>query len=448
MKEFVLHNANIVTPAGIVAGYVVVRDGKIETVEKGSYAGTLEAIDLGEKYLLPGLIDAHVHFRTPGMEQKEDWTCGSKAALAGGVTTVLDMPNTNPPTTSESSLELKRTLVKKDALVNYGFFAGATKDNLQDLKAMKGIAGIKVYMGSSTGNLLVDDVKALEALMKAFGSDGDEQRILALHAENEECIQKGFHDHEGEDDPAVHSKIRAPECAEEAVQTALGLVEKYKTRVHLCHVTTRAELALVRKFRKEQSKDIAELVSVEVTPHHLFLSDKDYEVYGNLVKVNPPLRSEDDVKALWEGIADGTVDMIATDHAPHLLSEKQLPYAQAPSGVPGVQTMLPLLLNAVHEGKLALKRVVELCSTHPAQRYGIKRKGAITEGNDADFTVVDMNLHEKICHHYLWTKPDWSPFHGWMLTGWPVMTFVYGTKMYEWRETFGQELGREVEFGS
>lgn len=438
MKEFVLTNGKIVTPREIFDGYVVVKAGKIEETGRGAYPGKLETVDLAGKHLLPGLIDVHIHFRTPGMTQKEDWTTGSKAALAGGVTTVLDMPNTQPPTTDQASLDLKRSLVEKEALVNYGFFAGATKINLEDLKAMKGVAGIKVYMGSSTGNLLVDDLQTLEALMKDSG------KILALHAENEECIQKGFHDHEGETDPSVHSRIRAPECAEKAVKAALELVKKHRARVHICHASTRAELDLVRNFKKEQPADIAKLISVEVTPHHLFLSDKDYAAKGNLVKVNPPLRSEDDVKALWEGIADGTVGMVATDHAPHLLEEKRLPYSQAPSGVPGVQTMLPLLLDAVNEGKLTLQKVSELCSFHPAQRFGMKGKGGIEKNNDADFAVIDLGLTQKVGKQ--WTKPGWSPFDGRELKGWPVMTFVAGELMYEAPEKFGSRLGRELKF--
>lgn len=439
MKTFVLSNAKLVTPKEIFDAYVVVRDGKIaEVVRDQQYDGDDEVIDLQGKHLLPGLIDVHVHFRTPGMTQKEDWTTGSKAALAGGVTTVFDMPNTNPPTIDQASLDLKRQMVRQEALVNYGFFAGATKDNLAALRDMEGVVGIKVYMGSSTGNLLVDDLQTLESLMRDSG------KILALHAENEACIQQGFLEHTVETDPAVHSKIRGPECAEKAVRAALELVQKYRARVHFCHATTRAELNLIRNFRKEQPQDIASLVSVEVTPHHLFLSDKDYETYGNVVKVNPPLRSTDDVQALWEGIADGTIDMVATDHAPHLMEEKQLPYAQAPSGVPGVQTMLPLLLHAHHEGKVSLERIVELCSFSPARRFGLKGKGSIEPGFDADLVVVDTALHEKVCHKFLWTKADWSPFHGWWLYGWPVMTFIGGQKMYEWRETFGRMPGREV----
>jgi len=285
MKEFVLINAKIVKPQGIFEGFVVVKDGKIEKIGKGEWdakkeggklAEGFETIDVKGKHLLPGLIDVHVHFRTPGMTEKEDWTSGSKAALAGGVTTVFDMPNTVPPTTDQEGLDLKRSIVSEKALVNYGFFGGATKTNLENLANMNNLVGIKVYMGSSTGNLLVDDVKTLEALMQSAGEDvkkgaaggsgkfhaHEEHRstihgkILAIHAENEVCIQHGFEEHKGEDDPAVHSKIRAPECAEQAVKLVLELVKKYRAKVHICHASTRAEIDFVRKFKKHHPKKL------------------------------------------------------------------------------------------------------------------------------------------------------------------------------------------------
>ena len=434
MKEFVLLNGNVVSSKGIHKADVLVMNGKIAAVGTGA-AGrkNIPFIDLKGRHVLPGLIDVHVHFRTPGMTKKEDWVTGSKAALAGGVTTVLDMPNTRPPTVNAHSLQEKRKLVKAKALVNYGFYAGATPQNFQAIKKMKGVAGVKIYMGSSTGNLLVDDRKVLE---KFFS---DKKHIFAIHAESESCIHEHMKKAGLSNDPVIHSAIRPPECAYEAVKEVLHLAKKYGTRVHLCHVSTQKELDTVRKFKNEN-------VSVEVTPHHLFLSSKDYAEYGNLMKVNPPIREIADQTALWEGIKDGTVDMIATDHAPHLLFEKEGSYPTVPSGVPGVQTMLPLLLNAVNERHLSLEKVVELTSANPAQRFGIKGKGAIEAGMDADIAVVDMGLREKVYRQYLWSKCGWSPFEGWVLKGWPEMTFVNGNLMYEWRARFGTIKGREVQF--
>ncbi len=439
MKSFVLINAKIVTHQEIFEGYVVVSDGKIKEVGRGQkYDGSFETIDLKGKYILPGLIDVHVHFRTPGMTEKEDWVTGSKAALAGGVTTVLDMPNTIPATINAEILEQKRAIVQPQSLVNYGFYLGATHGNVSELAKAKNIAGVKIYMGSSTGSLLVDNKEKLEEFF-AEAAPNKSNKLLAIHAETESCIREGMEKFKDSDDARKHSLIRAPECAYDAVKEALHLAKKYGTRTHICHLSTAKELEVVKKFKSV-------LISVEVTPHHLFLNDQDYETYGNLVKVNPPLRSMQDQVALWGGIKNGLVEMVSTDHAPHLLEEKRLPYGQAPSGLPGVQTMLPLLLNAVNEEKLTLQKVVELCAYNPARKFKIAGKGEIIEGADADLTIVDMDFTEKVCHKFLWTKPDWSPFHGWVLKGWPVMTFVGGELMYEWRDKFGKMPGKEVTF--
>ncbi len=436
MKEFAFINGKVVTAKDIFDATVFVKNGKIAEVKKGSGHSTkVQTIDIKGMHLLPGLIDAHVHFRTPGMTKKENWTTGSKAALAGGVTTVLDMPNTDPPTVTAAALAKKRAMVKGKALVNYGFFAGATHENVSQVLKLKNIAGIKIYMGSTTGNLLVSDKAVLE---KFFAKS---KKILAIHAESEECIQEGIKKYGNLDQPAVHSKVRAPECAYEATKEVLHLAKKYGTRVHICHVTTDKEVDALRKFKGEN-------VSAEVTPNHLFLTDKDYKMYGNLIKINPPIRGLIDQVSLWEGIKKGWIDIVATDHAPHLWKEKMLTYSRAPSGIPGVQTMLPLLLNAVNEKKITLQDVVRLTAEGPARIYGIKGKGAIAKGMDADLTVVNMRLPERVCHHFLWSKANWSPFHGWVLKGWPVMTFVNGELMYRWRDKFGKVPGKEVRFSS
>lgn len=436
MKQFALINARIVTHEEIFEGAVIVKNGKIFKVMRGKSArvpAKMKVLDVQGNFLLPGAIDVHVHFRTPGMTQKEDWTTGSKAALAGGVTTVLDMPNNQPPIVDAKSLAQKRKLVAAKSLVNFGLYAGATPDNILTITKLKGTVGVKVFMGSSTGSLLLDSREKLEKLFERAAKD---KKLLAIHAESEQCILENSALNSG-DDPAIHSKSRPPECAYEAVKEVLHLAKKYGTRVHLCHVSTEKELEVISKFKNPN-------VSAEVTPHHLFLTDQDYEQYGNLVKVNPPLRAPADQVAMWSALKSGLIDMVATDHAPHLLSEKKLPYEKAPSGVPGVQTMLPLLLNAVSEGKLTLPQVVTLTSYHPARMFGMLKKGFIRAGFDADFTLVDMGLCEKVCHDYLWSKCGWSPFHGWILQGWPVMTFVAGELMYEWRESFGKKKGREV----
>lgn len=434
MDEYAIVNGTIVDKEKRYEATIFVKDGKISKIEEGHIGtGDLDVVDVKGKYILPGLIDVHVHFRNPGNPEKEDWTTGSKAALAGGVATVLDMPNNNPPITTVALLDAKRKSVKDEAMVNYGFYIGATPDNIKEIKKAKNIAGVKVYMGSSTGNLLVDKKEDLERLMAQSG------KLLALHAESEKCICKGQEEHTDEFLPQVHSYIRGPICAHEAVREALHLSKKYHAKIHICHCSTAVELQDIRKFKNGN-------VSVEVTPHHLFLNIKDYDLYGNMVKVNPPLREEADQVALWEGIKDGTVDIVATDHAPHLLKEKEKDYNNVPSGLPGVQMMLPLLLNAVNEEKLSLEKVVELTSFNPARIFGIKDKGMLKEGYDADITIVDMEMAERVDNKYMWSKAKWTPFNGLTLKGWPVMTFVNGKLMYEWRTTFHKGTGREVNF--
>ena len=442
-----LTNANIVTHKEVFRGAVLVKNGKILKIIRGN-EGAMRAgsehsmqsvkttkgpqiIDLKGKYLLPGLIDVHVHFRTPGMTKKEDWLTGSKAALAGGVTTVLDMPNTLPPTVDARALEEKRALVNKKALVNYGFYVGATSKNLQKIKKLKNIAGVKIFMARSTGDLLMDNKEDLELFMSAG------KQLLAVHAENEDCIAEHSKKHEKSRAVNIHSLVRPIECAQKAVKDALHLAKKHNARLHLCHASSEKELEIIKKFKNSN-------ISVEVTPHHLFLTEKDYKKYRNLVKVNPPLRGLADQVALWAGIKSGLVDMIATDHAPHLLAEKRLSYERAPVGVPGIQTMLPLLLNAVNEGKLTLSRLARLTSYNPARLFGITNKGSIKAGMDADFTVVDLDIVQKVSDKFLWSKCGWSPFTGWKLKGWPVMTFIAGELMYEWPDKFGTRLGREV----
>lgn len=431
MKEFVLVNGKVVTSKGVSSGVVFVKNGKIASVTKRLPVGLkVPVIDVSGKYILPGLIDAHVHFRTPGMTQKEDWTAGSKAALAGGVTTVFDMPNTSPATVSAKLLEEKRAIVKKLALVNYGFFVGATPENFKEVVKIKNVAGIKLYMGSSTGNLLVNQNADME---KFFAK----AKLLAIHAECEDCILKGKEEYRTSSRMDKHNLIRSPKCAYQAVKQALQLAKKYGTRLHVCHLSTGLEVSALRKFKNKK-------VTAEVTPHHLFLSDKDYKKYGNLIKINPPVRGIADQTALWKGIKSGLINIVATDHAPHLLSEKKLPYDKAPSGIPGVQTMLPLLLDAVNKKKLSLPQVVALTSTNPAKIFGLNGKGQIAAGMDADFTVVDMLLTEIVDKKNLYSKCGWSPFEGWKLKGWPVMTFVNGELMYQWGGRFGKRVGRGV----
>ncbi len=350
---------------------------------------------------LPGIIDPHVHFRTPGAEYKEDFKSGSISALAGGISCVLDMPNTNPPTTIEKELgwKIKQT---KNLPINFGFHFGATNDNLKEIQKVENkISSIKVYFGSSTGDLLLNNLEILEKLMRST------TKIITVHAEDEEMIQKNIKKYKGKNDPKIHSLIRSPDAAASAVEKLLNLARKTNHLIYFCHISTKDEINLIKKAKKEGFK-----VYAEVTPHHLFLDDSAYKKWGNFVKVNPPLRSKKDIEALWEALNEGIIDTVGSDHAPHLPKEKNQDYWQAPSGIPGIETTLPLLLNAVNEQKLSLDRLVELISINPAKIFKINLK---------EYQIkIDLNLKKEIRKENLHSKCGWSPYEGLKLIGWPI----------------------------
>lgn len=369
---------------------------------------------------IPALIDPHVHFRTPGLEHKESWATGARAALAGGVTTVLDMPNTVPPTTTASLLQEKKLRIDAELStagvpLHYGLFFGATADNFGEIEKVKHtIVGIKLFMGSSTGGLLVADEPTQE---KIFALGAKLKLPIVVHAEDETIILNTTKTFAGVHDVSAHSRIRPPEAAATAVARALGLAQRTGATLYILHASTRAELELIREAKKA-----GVTVFAEATPHHLFLTTSDYEKLGTKAQMNPPLRSKDDQLAVWEAVADGTIDCIGTDHAPHLLSEKALPYPQSPSGVPGIETMLPLLLTAAHEHKISLQKIVELTSINPRRIFKLPEQN--------DWVVVDLKLKKQVVARELKTKCGWSPFAGWYLTGWPVYT-VLNNHCYE-----------------
>lgn len=353
-----------------------------------------KVIDAAGKIILPGVIDSHVHFREPGLTEKEDFLTGSRAAAAGGVTTILDMPNTKPATIKSDLLDEKRELAKK-SVVNYGFHFGASAENLDEIKKVKNIASVKVFMDVTTGELLMEDTSVLQ---KAFAS----YKIITTHAEGEN------------------------------ISKAIDFISKTKNKVYLCHVSAQDELKQVKsKFRYK--------VYVEATPHHLFLT-KDDET-NNFFKMKPCLKEKKDQDALWEAIAKGKIDAIGSDHAPHTVEDKK----EEVYGVPGVETLLPLMLDAVNKGRISLKKVVELCCNNPAKIFKIKNKGYLEEGYDADIVIVDMNLEKEIKNEELFTKCKWSPFNGWKLKGWPVMTIVNGKIVFE-NNKINNIKAKEVKF--
>ncbi len=389
-------------------------EGKIKNVV---IPGQEQVIDAqGRLTILPALIDPHVHFRTPGGEQKEDWRSGALAAISGGVTTVIDMPNNNPPCISKKDLEDKKRLIDAQLAeihipLRYHLYLGADKNHIDEIgKCKQLIAGIKIYMGCSTGNLVMDDEKALD---KVFQIAAQENLLIAVHAEDEKILQENKKRYTTVTDPSVHSQIRERKAAIKATKKAIELAEKYGTQLCILHMSTKEELHLVAEAKKREL-----LVFAEVSPNHLFLSEKDYHKWGTKVQVNPPLRTEEDCEALWEGIRNGTVDIIGTDHAPHTLEEKKLPYGQAPSGIPGIETLLPLLLNAYHEQKITLEKIVALTRTN------IELVFQLQDNNDV--VLVDLEMSKEVLDKNLKTKCGWSPYAGMVLKGWPIYTILKG----------------------
>lgn len=419
MTVLLIRNARIARPDGSTFdGDLLARDGRIERIGAGIDAHADETLDARGQLLLPGAIDPQVHFREPGKEYKEDLGSGSRAAVKGGVTSFLEMPNTDPPTVSQAALDDKLKRAAQKCVANYGFFIGATVDNLEELNRAQPVCGIKIFMGASTGSLLVDRPEDLERIF------ADGTRLIAVHAEDEARIRARRARFKDRTDPAAHSEIRDHLCALEATELALRLSKKYRRRLHILHLSTKEEVELLRR-------DKPAWVTAEAIPNHLFLNVDDYAGQGTLVQMNPPIRTQEDNAALWAGLHDGTIDFIATDHAPHTLEEKRRPYPESPAGMPGVETSLPLMLTAMAERRCTLAEIQKWMCSGPAAAYGIPNKGKILEGWDADLTLVDMQTRKPVRNEEMFTKVQWSPFAGRELVGWPSYTIVNGEVAYD-----------------
>jgi dihydroorotase len=417
--SLLIRRASIILPNGeFTIGDVLTRDRTIvEVAPQILTTEPITEIDAHHLTLLPGVIDPQVHFREPGLEYKEDLFTASCACAKGGVTSFLEMPNTRPLTTTQQTLDDKLQRASQKCLVNYGFFIGATSESLPDLQTVHPTCGIKIFMGSMHGQLLVDSEAALEAIF----SQGT--RLIAVHAEDQARINQRREEFAGITDPAIHSQIQDNQAALLATQQALRLSKKYQRRLHILHMSTAEEAELLRH-------DKPSWVTAEVTPQHLLLDTSAYGKIGTLAQMNPPLRSPHDNQVLWQALHDGIIDFIATDHAPHTLEEKAQPYPKSPSGMPGVETSLALMLTAAMEGKCTVAQVVNWMSTAVAKAYGIPKKGAIAPGYDADLVLVDLNTYRPVLREELLTKCGWSPFEGWNLTGWADTTIVGGNIVY------------------
>ncbi|MEM8961688.1 MAG: dihydroorotase [Acidobacteriota bacterium] len=437
MTSTLIRGATVVLPDVAERVDVLVHDGTIAAIEPAIGTVADETIDATGLHLLPGAIDDQVHFREPGLEHKEDLHTGSVACAKGGITTFLEMPNTKPTTTTLEALDAKLALAAGKSVVNYGFYVGATPDNVDVLRQATCTPGIKIFIGSSTGDLLVDGQDALEAIF------AETTLPICAHCEDEATVranQKRLTEERGAAglDIADHSRIRDHEAAVIATRRALDLAHRHKHRFHVLHVSTADELPLIADHR--------DVITAEVCPHHLFFSVDDYERLGSLVQMNPSVKTVADTKALWHALLDGTVQVVATDHAPHTLEEKTAPYPKSPSGVPAVENMLALLLDRAAHGKCTLEQIAHWTADAPARVWDLVGKGRIVEGYDADLVLVDMNKTATIDNASQLTKSGWSPWHGTALTGWPVRTFVGGRTVFQDGEVDRTARGREATF--
>lgn len=410
--EWVLSGGTVHTPSGPVEAEVAVAGGRIVGV--GHYPG-VRKVDCTGLDILPGVIDSQVHFREPGLEQKEDLETGSRAAVLGGITAVFEMPNTNPNTDTEERIHDKLKRAHHRMWCDHAFYVGATAENaesLAELERIPGTAGVKIFMGASTGSLLVAEDENLARVL-ASG-----RRRVAIHAEDEERMN-ARKDKRVENDPSSHPVWRDDESAMLATRRILRLAREANRPIHILHVTTPAELEVI-----SQHRDVA---TCEVTPQHLTLNAEDaYPRLGSHAQMNPPIRSKAHVDGLWHWLQQGVPDVIGSDHAPHTLEEKAKPYPNSPSGMPGVQTLLPLMLNHVLEGRMTLERLIDMTSAGVQRVFGLVGKGRIAAGYDADFTIVDRKGSFTITDEWLASRCGWSPFTGMDLKGRVVGTIIRG----------------------
>ncbi|MER9119928.1 dihydroorotase [Mesorhizobium sp. M0954] len=434
LYDLILTGGTVVNHDGQGFRDVGINGGRIAAIGDLRQASAGETIDCRGLHILPGVVDSQVHFREPGLEHKEDLETGSRAAVLGGVTAVFEMPNTNPLTTSEATLADKVRRATGRMHCDFAFWVGGTRDNAKDagdLERLPGAAGIKVFMGSSTGDLLVEDDEGVASILR------NTRRRAAFHSEDEFRLRERLGERIA-GDPSSHpvwrDEIAALRCTERLVRIA----RQVSARIHVLHISTAEEIGFL-----EQHKDVA---TCEATPHHLTLSADDYAQLGTLIQMNPPVRATRHRDGVWYGVAQGIVDVLGSDHAPHTLAEKAKPYPASPSGMTGVQTLVPIMLDHVNAGRLTLQRFVDLTSHGPQRIFGIARKGRIAAGYDADLTIVDLKRRDTIANAQQGSKAGWTPYDGRQVTGWPVGTIVRGRRVMWEGEIVTPSQGRAVEF--
>lgn len=435
MYDLLIKNGDVVVGNAFENLNIGIKDNKITLLSTTNNYEASNIIDAKNLTILPGVIDSQVHFREPGSEHKEDLHTGSKGAALGGVTSVFEMPNTYPPTSTVERLKDKFELAKDRMWVNYAFYAGATPENfsfLPELEKVPGCVGVKIFMGSSTGNLLIPDDETLINVLKSRNFR------VAVHAEDEPRLierKKLIKSNDVHFHPIWRDELSALNATKRVIKGA----NASKKPVHILHITTEEEIEYIRQNK--------EYISVEVTPQHLTLSAPEcYDELGTFAQMNPPIRESRHQKGLWKGIKDGVVDVIGSDHAPHTIEEKHKPYPDTPSGMPGVQTLLPIMLDHVNNGNLSLFKLCQLISTNPAKLYKVINKGEIKLNNDADLTIIDLNKEVKIKDDMMANKSGWTPFNNKNVKGWPIMTIVNGNIVMRDGELIGKPIGKPVSF--
>ncbi|HXW71372.1 MAG TPA: dihydroorotase [Methylocella sp.] len=432
--DLLLKGGTVADHNGVFTRDIGVMDGRTAEIGDLANASANETIDATGLTILPGVIDTQVHFREPGLTHKEDLETGSRAAVLGGVTAVFEMPNTDPPTTNAAALAGKIARATGRMHCDFAFWVGGTHENWRDvpeLERLPGAAGIKIFMGSSTGSLLVPDDAGIARILSGA------RRRVAVHSEDESRLEerKPFR---LANDASSHPVWRDATCAFEATKRLLRIAREQKALVHVLHVSTGEEVEFLAAH-----KDIA---SVEVTPHHLTLDAGDYARLGTRLQMNPPVRDKAHQERLWHGVAQSIADILGSDHAPHTLEEKAKPYPQSPSGMTGVQTLVPVMLDHVNAGRLSLLRFVDMTSAGPARLFGIAAKGRIAAGYDADFTIVDMKRRQTIENRWIASRCGWTPYDGTLVTGWPVGTIIRGRKIMWEGDLITPAQGEPVRF--